>query len=198
MDTNYKKTLSSLGFFPLNQGSEPGKEVRYFKPYEAIGRILFFDMLSGELLAFDLGTEEDVVKFQVGELIIRDEAKGLFSESSASKKYKSLNVCALINVNRVVMIAELKEAVTVYERLIELYLNYPDLPFGIGDRVVYEKSGTSQIGQIEEVDDSSFPAEYHIRTASGRLLITFLAGNIKKLETERRAFDFYHNLKTFK
>jgi len=50
------------------------------------------------------------------------------------------------------MIAELKEAVTVYERLIELYLNYPELPFGIGDRVVYENAGTSQIGQIEEVD----------------------------------------------
>lgn len=193
------KTLAALGFSPLNQFDEPGKEVRFFKPYDAIGRLIVFDLLSGQLFAFDLGSEENIVRFTSGDLVIKDRKEGLPTlYLSDILRTDPVDLCALINVNRVVMIAELKDAVSVFERIVELQLKGSSFPFMIGDRVIYSAGSVEEIGQIEAIDDSISPNKYHIRTASGRIIFTSLVGNMKKAPTDRRAFDFYHNLKPVK
>jgi len=189
--------LNGLGFQPMNQGDEPGHEPRFFKTYDAIGVVVIFDLPSGELVAFDLGDEDQVYAFRSGDLVIKD-----FNDSlptlylTKTVKLQGSNLCRLINVYRIVTLKQLEDAIEVFEKSIEVRLLNELLPYAIGERVIYNDGEFSLYGQIEDIEVTESSTKYIIKLWNGRRVATVSEDNLSKSLQSRRRFDYFNGLQT--
>lgn len=189
--------LKGQGFQPMNQGDEPGKQSRYFKTYNAIGVVVVFDSITGELVAYELKTEDAVYLFVSGDLVIKNANDHLPTTYLVpTVTLQGANLCSLINVYRIVTFKQLEDAIDAFEKSIEVRVLNELLPYSIGERIVYDNGETSQIAQIEDIEVTESTTKYILRLWNGRRASTFLEGNFSKTLQTRNRFDVFHNLQT--
>ena len=148
-----KATLLSLGFVQDEQKEDEFGQ--YYKSYEYLGIVIVFYRLTGDLLRLDLGSEDRVTDFYNGKIGVRlDYSKDVVKFGVKDlHAVTAVDLCRSINVWQIVTFAQLKKAIEVFEKTIDVdYMAGPS-NFVPGDRILFENEEGADTGIVTGIDE---------------------------------------------
>lgn len=148
-----KATLLSLGFSLGDQ--EEDEFGQYYKSYEYLGILIVFFRLTGDLLRLDLGSEDRVIDFYNGKIGVRldYDKRDLNIKNRALTGLKAVDLCRSINVWQIVTFAQLKKAIEVFEKTIDVDYMVGPSDFVPGDRILFENEEGADTGIVTGIDE---------------------------------------------